>query len=115
METALFKTLVDKNLVQTGTTLLVKRLAVGLSGQHDTPVEEEFQVVDFINKGADSIQVKAFRTTDGHGYRIKPHSILEIDGMDPVVLGKIYRIKPDGTLKAAGNKRGRKPKQRSTA
>ena len=45
-------------------------------------------------------------------YNIKINDILEIDGMDPKRLGKVFNINYDGSLRNTGKKRGRKPKIR---
>jgi len=36
--------------------------------------------------------------------------IIKVDGMEPTRLGLAYDIKADGLKKAAGKKRGRKPR-----
>ena len=42
---------------------------------------------------------------------IIPSQIFTVDGMVPERLGKIFNINLDGTLRAPGKKRGRKPKK----
>lgn len=46
-------------------------------------------------------------------YQIGLKDIIEIDGMDPVRLGKVFNINSDGSQRVTGRKRGRKPKVRA--
>lgn len=46
-------------------------------------------------------------------YVIAIKDIIEIDGMDPIRLGRVFNINPDGSPRSIGKKRGRKPKNYS--
>lgn len=46
-------------------------------------------------------------------YQIKMNDILEIDGMAPERIGRVFNINIDGSNRTMGRKRGRKPKIRS--
>lgn len=45
-------------------------------------------------------------------YVVGIKDIIEIDGMDPIRLGRVFNINPDGSPRQTGRKRGRKPKIR---
>lgn len=86
MHNELFKTLVERKLINTETIVRARVPAVG------------FHTATYM------------AIKDVHWEpKIKADNILDIEGMDPERFAKSYNIKPDGTTKVC-KKRGRKPK-----
>lgn len=52
-------------------------------------------------------------SSNGRKYLVPASQIFEIDGMNPDRMAAAFDVKPDGSLKAMGKRRGRKPKNRS--
>jgi hypothetical protein len=65
--------------------------------------------VDRIVQEEGTIKFQAVHRS-GRKYSIPCSEVDNIDGMAPERLAAAYDIKPDGFLKTAGKKRGRKPK-----
>ena len=103
MSNNLINTLLDKNLIAEGTLVSGKVLTAGL-GQNMQYVPMELMIV--------SRQGDKFVCRDrvGRGYKIEFDKIEQLDGMDLVRYAAVYNIKPDGSNKKQGKKRGRKPK-----
>ena len=116
MDRNLCTALIEKNLICKGTKLLVTIKRIGIN-----VVSSEKQI---------NLVVESFEGSGSHtGYiadwiftcinldtkerytEIIPSQILDVDGMVPDRLGKIFNINPDGTLRAPGKKRGRKSKK----
>ena len=106
MDRNLCITLVEKNLICKGTKLLatIKKIGIG-----NIVTQKQVNLV------VESIEGGTFFTCLIPDTKLQVdivHSqILSVDGMVPDRLGKIFNINPDGTLRAPGKKRGRKPKK----
>ena len=104
--------LINKNVIQTGTELLIARAGFDLSGNKTTPFKHTVEVIEtkvIDEKGyclARSIQ------DDAH-FKIQARDIFEIDGMTPNRIADSFGLKTDGSSKTVGKKRGRKPKNRN--
>ena len=74
----------------------------------DTKGELLIKKIDF-----DKFNIEATPLFGHTQYLININDVLEIDGMDPKRLGKVFNINYDGSLQAIGKKRGRKPRVRT--
>ena len=72
------------------------------------------KVPQFVRVQSYSADNDLYSGTDMNGqghYTTTSAQITAIEGMDPERFAKVYNINPDGTSKAPGKKRGRKPKK----
>jgi len=106
MERNLCITLVEKNLICKGTKILatIKKIGIGES----IMTKPTHLVVESIEDG---VFFTCLIPDTKQQVDIVHSQILSVDGMVPDRLGKIFNINPDGTLRAPGKKRGRKPKK----
>lgn len=104
----LAKSLVSKNIIKENTELEVLVKKNGLGSLITT---KTFVTVDNIENSITPI-FHCSDTEDGKNFTISSEQILNIDGMTPNRLASIYNINPDGSFKAPGKKRGRKPKKK---
>lgn len=106
MDRNLCESLVEKNLICKGTKLLatIKRIGVG-----NIVTQKQVNLVVEIIEG--SMIFTCLDPDTKQQVNIIPSQILDVDGMVPDRLGKIFNINPDGTIRAPGKKRGRKPKK----
>ncbi len=105
MDKNLCETLVNKNLICKGTKLLATIKKIGIGG---TITQKQTNLV------VERIDASIFTCLDidtKQNIEIVHSQILNVDGMVPERLGKIFNINPDGTLRAPGKKRGRKSKK----
>lgn len=103
MNHKLAETLINKNIIKPGTLVYGITTVSGL-GQTITSAPVEVMVENYQNN------IFYCRDRIGKKYVMEVKNVEEIDGMDPVRLASIFNIKADGSDKAAGKKRGRKPK-----
>ena len=103
MQRNLAEALINKGVMQPGTLLYGKTQAVGL-GQNLQMVPLELMMEEYHE------QYFSCRDRLGKSYTMRIEDVQEVDGMDPARLASIFNIRADGTDKAAGKKRGRKPK-----
>lgn len=98
----LIKTLLIKKLIPTNSKLSGKVRARYLGGL------QTISKTVYL-KGLDR---QGFMCIDelGEKYIMKWDNLQQIDGMDVERFAKVYNIKPDGSAKTVGKKRGRKPK-----
>ena len=105
MDRNLCETLVRKKLICKGTKLLATIKKVGI-GETITVKPTNLVVEQIKGLFLTCLDIDTKQNID-----IIPSQILDVDGMVPERLGKIFNINPDGTLRAPGKKRGRKPKK----
>ena len=105
MDRNLCETLVRKKLIAKGTKILTEIRRVGIGGAMS--VKQTNLVIESINY----FILTCIDPETKHKHEIIHSQILDVDGMVPERLGKIFNINPDGTLRAPGKKRGRKPKK----
>ena len=103
MNSKLAESLMNKNIIKPG-TLVYGRTTVSGLGQTLTTAPVEVMVENFQNN------TFYCRDRTGKQYVMPVENVDEVDGMNPVRLASIFNIKADGSDKAAGKKRGRKPK-----
>ena len=111
MDTNLCNTLVQKALICQGTKLLAMIKKEGIGGTTSvklTPLVIEN--IDGLGFPANII-ITCLDPDSRMTIEIIPSQIVDVDGMVPERLGKIFNVNPDGTLRAPGKKRGRKPKK----
>lgn len=103
MSESLINKLLEKNLITEGTLAYGRVLTAGL-GQSMQYVPMELMIL--------SRQGNKFVCRDrlGRPYKMEFERIEQIDGMDISRYAAVYNIKPDGSTKSTGKKRGRKPK-----
>jgi hypothetical protein len=109
MKVSLSKKLVERGIIRPGTEIEALYEALDLSGVHRTECRDNFVIMSI--KGLDE-PVFEIAARDGRRKRIGSAAIIKIDGMEPGRLASIYNIKPDGSDKPPGKRRGRKPKVR---
>ncbi len=105
MDSNLCETLVKKKLICEGTKILATIRKVGIGGAMST------KQTNLIIESIDDWLFTCIDPETKHKHEIIDSQILDVDGMVPERLGKIFNINPDGTLRAPGKKRGRKPKK----
>lgn len=103
MQRNLAEALINKGIMQPGTLLYGRTQAVGL-GQNLQMVPLELMMEEYNG------QYFSCRDRLGKSYTMRIEDVQEVDGMEPSRLASIFNIRADGTDKAAGKKRGRKPK-----
>lgn len=115
MDIKLAEALVIKGVIKSGTEVEAYHYAVGLGGVTTVRVVDYFTVVkaQVLNGGAVLFDLSSLR--DGAISHAKAEDVLNIDGMEPGRFASVYDIKPDGAAAKVGNRRGRKPKDRSIA
>lgn len=103
MSESLITTLLDKQLIKEGTLAYGKVKTAGL-GQNMQYVPMELMIL--------TRKAKSFTCRDrlGRPYTMDFDRVEQIDGMDIARYAAVYNIKPDGSTKLTGKKRGRKPK-----
>ena len=103
MSESLITTLLDKQLIKEGTLAFGRVLTAGL-GQNMQYVPMELMIL--------SRQGDRFICRDrlGRPYKMDFERVEQIDGMDLSRYAAVYNIKPDGSTRSTGKKRGRKPK-----
>lgn len=94
MNLNLFKTLLDKNIINSTTIIESYYPARMLGGLSTCKLSDNFNFVKFVN---DKITLKRVNTNEI--YILPVDNILCIDGMNPVRLAEIYGIKSDGSKK----------------
>ena len=107
MNNNLARALLDRGVINNKTRILAKCPMMAFGGM---PTEELLNLtVDRVHNDDGSYTFVATHRT-GRKFVVPCDKIIEIDGMEPVRLGLAYDIKADGLKKAAGKKRGRKPR-----
>lgn len=103
MQDNLIKTLIIRGLITEGTLVEGKVKVVGL-GHMPQMTTMELMIV--------SNTSKSFKCRDrlGRPYVMDYSNVTSLDGMDLARFASVYNIKADGSSKAQGKKRGRKPK-----
>lgn len=103
MSESLINALLDKDLIKQGTLAYGRVLTAGL-GQNMQYVPMELMIL--------SRKTNRFICRDrlGRPYKMDFARVEQIDGMDITRYAAVYNIKPDGSVKSMGKKRGRKPK-----
>lgn len=103
MKKTLAEALLNKGIMQPGTLLYGRTQSYGL-GQSLQMVPIELMMENFDG------EIFSCRDRLGREYTMHVDNVQEVDGMDPTRLASIFNIKADGSAKAPGKKRGRKPK-----
>lgn len=103
MNSKLAESLMNKNIIKPGTLVYGTTTVTGM-GQTLTTAPVEVMVENYQNN------IFYCRDRLGKQYIMPVENVDEVDGMEPARLASIFNIKPDGSDKAAGKKRGRKPK-----
>lgn len=103
MQKRLAEALINKGIMKPGTLLYGKTETAGL-GQTLQMVPLELMMENFDGT------IFTCRDRLGKMYTMHIDNVQEVDGMDPARLASVYNIKANGDDKAAGKKRGRKPK-----
>ena len=112
MLNSMLVTLINKNVVQSGTTVSIYRSAPALGGYGTVRVQEEVTVIKATIDESGTARLLAENVFDKTKYKIKAENIRTLDGMKPHILAGVFGIDEDGTLKPEGKKRGRKPKNK---
>lgn len=103
MNLSLAKSLIEKNIINDDTRVLVNYSSVNFSG-HKIETTGEFFVTDTT---LSPLEFHIASRSTGTKYKITPDRVLEIDGMKPERFAEIYNLDNEGnTLKVI--KRGRK-------
>ena len=111
MDYNLLKALIEKNVICVGTEVTIIRPGIYLNGLADIKVEETLEIQHITQKNQTYILV-GVSVVNGKPYSFKAQHINKIDGMPPKRIATIYGLRPDGSIKPAGKKRGRKPKHK---
>jgi hypothetical protein len=109
MNSEFIKVLNERGILSENTKILAHYKGYTLDGSKiDTKGELLIKKIDF-----DKFNLEATPLFGHTRYLINMDDVLEIDGMDPKRLGKVFNINYDGSSQATGKKRGRKPKIRT--
>jgi len=103
MNKALIDTLLDKKIIGESTLVYGRVKTEGLGG---TPQYVAMELMILAKQGDKFI----CRDRLGRRYKMEFERIEKMDGMELDRFASVYNIKPDGSSKAQGKKRGRKPK-----
>ena len=103
MNKALIETLLDKKIIGESTLVYGKVNTIGLG---HTPQMVAMELMILAKQGDKFI----CRDRLGRRYKMEFERIEKMDGMELDRFASVYNIKPDGSSKAQGKKRGRKPK-----
>ena len=111
MNNNLAKALIDRGVINGNTRILAKCPVSAFGGM---PTEEElFLTVNTVRFDEGTYKfISSHRS--GRKFVVPCEKIIKVDGMEPTRLGLAYDIKADGLKKAAGKKRGRKPRINNT-
>ena len=112
MHAGLAETLVTKGIIVRGTEVEAKYLAKGLGCKENIVAQGDFMIVQAFRNEDGKIGFEMKSTKDGTSRKVLADAIVTIDGMEPERFAAVYNVKPDGGTKAAGKRRGRKPKNR---
>lgn len=107
MQKNLAEALINKGIMKPGTLLYGHTETTGL-GQTLQMVPLELMMENFDGT------IFTCRDRLGKQYSMHVGDVKEVDGMEPARLASVYNIKANGETKAAGKKRGRKPKIKTT-
>jgi len=119
MKNNLLVSLIDKDIVQEGTEIVIFRVGDTMNGHSNFKVEQAVEVVETEIKNGNAL-LKTESAFDHKIFLVGADHIFKIDGMWPEILGDVYGFNPDGTKKKVkidpetGEeiKRGRKPKKK---
>lgn len=102
------KTLKERGILGINTKILANYKGYTLDGS-TIPSKGELLVkeIDIKESTIDILATPLFGQTK---YKISVKDIIEIDGMNPQRLGRVFNINIDGSTRITGKKRGRKPK-----
>jgi len=108
MDLNFVKVLTEKGILGVNSKILAHYKAYTLDGSM-IPSRGELLVKEILmqNKTIYLIATPLFGQVK---YTIGLHDIIEIDGMEPERLGRVFNVNPDGSTRSAGKKRGRKAK-----
>lgn len=110
INTKFFKALNDKGILSINSKILANYKGHTLDGS-SIPSRGELLVKHI---DLNEYTIEATPLFGQTRYQIGIKDIIEIDGMDPTRLGRVFNLNPDGSNRATGLKRGRKPKIRTT-
>lgn len=110
MNENLAKSLYSRSILKEGSEILIPTKTEGVGKRVQVPKPH---MVKQVKENSVGTLYFACQGKEDKVIRIVPaHDIQMIEGMDPERFGKVYNIKPDGSYKSPGKKRGRKPKNR---
>lgn len=109
----LAESLVNKGVLTPGMEVEARYHGLGLGGTENIRVTGDFMIHEIFAGENGNIIFGLKSTSDGKSKRLSAETIITIDGMDPDRFASVYDVKPDGTDKKAGKRRGRRPKDRS--
>jgi hypothetical protein len=107
MNKGLAQALLERGIINSTTRVIARCPVQGMGG---APVEKilPLNIQKVIVEDDEMKFISSHR--DGRRFAVPAEQILEIDGMNPVRLAAAYDIKATGDIRAAGKKRGRKPR-----
>ena len=111
MNNEFVKVLFERNILSINSKIIANYKGYTLDGS-EIPSRGELLVkqIDNTKQGYMIYATPLFGQTR---YKVDIQDVLEIDGMDPLRLGRVFNINSDGSPRAEGRKRGRKPKIRT--
>lgn len=110
MNLEFLKVLYNRGIFTTNSKILANYKGFTLDGSM-IPSKGEL-LVKQIELSEQDVKIEATPLFGQIRYAVKINDIIEIDGMDPPRLGRVFNINPDGSDRAMGRKRGRKAKVR---
>lgn len=100
---------VERGIINSDTKVESEYYAKDLSGTNRLKLKDTFLVERVLRKN-EKLILEVIRY-DGFKTYVEAKDVLKIDGMEPERLAYVYNLKPDGTPRRLGKKRGRKSKK----
>ena len=109
MDTKFCEALIKKKVIAKGTVFSAAVIKEGVGGTRIPAIANVIvEQTNYFQTGNLCFTCKYPDTTIYT--EIIPRQIFTVDGMEPERLGKTFYVNPDGSNRAQGKKRGRKPK-----
>jgi hypothetical protein len=113
MQADLAEILITRGILLTGMEIESRYDTSTFDGAGKVSAHGGFMIQEIMHDDENNIEFLTVSVKDGHKRNITVESVLTIDGMDPDRFAAVYDIQSDGSNKAVGKRRGRKPKNRN--
>jgi hypothetical protein len=110
MHDLLAEIFIQKGIIKYNTAVTANYIAEQFGGLLKLETQTEFTVIRAIKLEDGTLVFDLKQVQDNQKYRVPASAICKIEGMDPNRIASVYNLKPDGSEKTIGRKRGRKPK-----
>lgn len=101
---------IQKGIIKYNTSVTATYVTEQFGGVLKLEKQTDFTVIRAIKMEDGSILFDLKQVGENSRHRVPASAIQQIEGMDPARIASVYNLKPDGTEKTVGRKRGRKPR-----